>query len=61
VTPLRYWSDQITNEKILALCRQYQPEQVLLKPEQMNDEWRDFLARYTLAYQDKNCMLYVRG
>jgi len=60
VTLKRFWSDQITDAKILEMCRRYKPEQILLKPETVDDDWRDFLGNYTLIYQDKNFNLYLR-
>jgi 4-amino-4-deoxy-L-arabinose transferase-like glycosyltransferase len=59
VTMKRFWSDQISNEEIVEICRRYKPEQLLLNAEQANDAWGTFLNDYTIVYQDKNFNLYV--
>ena len=56
----RFWSDQITRQEIVDICRLYQPEQLLLYQKQTGDEWKQILgADYALAYQDKEYALYV--
>jgi hypothetical protein len=56
----RYWSGQITPKEIVALCRRYQPEQVLLWRERVGSEWKEFLGtEYWPAYQDTNYVLFV--
>lgn len=55
----RYWSGQITEDEITRLCEKYQVEQVLLNPRSINADWKPFLERYELAYQDTNNVLSV--
>ncbi len=56
----RFWSDQITRQEIVDVCRRYQPEQLLLYRTQTGSEWKHLLdAEYVLAYQDKEYALYV--
>jgi hypothetical protein len=59
VTLKRYWSGQITTEEIVATCKRYQVEQVLLNPAKVDDSWRDFLTNYDAVYQNTNSVLYV--
>jgi hypothetical protein len=59
VTAKRFWSDQISISEIVDTCRRYKPEQVLLNPDQITGEWTDFLAGYSVGYQDKDALLYV--
>jgi len=60
VTLKRYWSGQINNDEILEVCHNYQPGEILLKPEMINEEWRNFLNNYTMAFQDKAFKLLLR-
>jgi 4-amino-4-deoxy-L-arabinose transferase-like glycosyltransferase len=55
----RYWSGQISNEEIVAACKRYQVEQVLLDPSQIGEAWKDFLTNYDVSYQDMNNVLYI--
>ena len=59
VTLKRFWSGQITDAHILELCRWYHPEQILLKPESVNNEWRGLLGNYSTIYQGKNFNFYL--
>jgi len=60
VTLKRYWSGQINNAEILELCSHYQPAQLLLKPDMIDDDWRKFLGGYTMVYQDKTLNFYLQ-
>jgi len=59
VTLKRFWSDQITIGEIVETCKRYQPEQLLLNPAKLEDEWREILNDYDIVYQDKESVLYV--
>jgi hypothetical protein len=59
VTLKRFWSDQISNERIIEVCRRYKPEQVLLSTQSLNDGWQDFLNDYEVVCQNKDFNLYV--
>jgi len=59
VTLKRFWSGQITDAQILELCQRYHPEQILLKPEPVNNEWRGLLGNYSAIYQATNFNFYL--
>jgi hypothetical protein len=60
VVAKRFWSGQISSEAILAACKHYRPEQVLLSNRLASGDWKQFLdAGYTLVCADKTSLLYV--
>jgi hypothetical protein len=60
VVAKRFWSGQISSEAILATCKRYRPEQLLLSNRLVSGDWKKFLdAGYTLACADQTSLLYV--
>ena len=60
VVPLkRFWSGQISTREIVELCRKYRPEQLLLKPVTMGNEWKELLSDYFVAYRNEDRVLYL--
>lgn len=59
VTLKRFWSDQISTEEIVDVCRRYKVEQVLLSQADANVNWGNFLTNFFIAYSDKTNVLYV--
>jgi hypothetical protein len=60
VVTKRFWSGQISQKAIVATCKQYRPEQIVLPNRPVSGDWEKFLdADYALACADKASMLYV--
>jgi hypothetical protein len=60
VVAKRLWSGQIGSEAILAACKRYRPEQILLSNRLVSGDWKKFLdAGYTLACADQTSLLDV--
>ena len=59
VTLKRFWSGQITVEKIVEICQRYQVEELLLDSSRINYEWDALLNDYDIVYKDKMFTLYV--
>ncbi|MGA2248809.1 MAG: glycosyltransferase family 39 protein [Verrucomicrobiota bacterium] len=55
----RFWSGQITTANLVATCRHYGTEQLVLNPAHITTEWNDFLVDYDAVYRDTNTILYV--
>ncbi len=55
----RFWSDQLSMEAVVSLCRRYQVEQLVLKRALVRAEWREFLVDFVVMEQDKETILYV--
>jgi hypothetical protein len=56
----RFWSGQISTESIVEICRQHNPEQILLRRDNMISDWMGFLADYETIYQNNNFNLYLK-
>jgi hypothetical protein len=59
VSKKRFWSGQITMQKIVEDCRHYQVEQLLLAPDQFGEEWAQLLVDYTKVAEENGYALYV--
>jgi hypothetical protein len=56
----RIWSGRLTDEKILAVLKRYQPEQVLLEKVTVTPATEDYVyAGYVPVYEDETFRLYV--
>ena len=55
----RFWSGQITTSMIIDTCEHYHPEQLVLNPAHVNNEWNTLLRNYEIAYYRTNVVLYV--
>jgi hypothetical protein len=58
VTLKRFWSDQITEEKIVEICKRYQVEQLLL-PRMHSALWNELLQDYTPVSDNGSLVLYA--
>ncbi len=60
VMPKRFWSDQISISQIIETCKRYQTEQIVLRREAVNGEWKAFLdAGYQMTSTDGKHVHYV--
>ncbi len=61
VMPLkRFWSGQISTEKIIETCRRDKIEMVVLPKKRITTEWKDFLdADYVLASSDEQSEMFA--
>jgi hypothetical protein len=56
----RFWSGQLTAAEIVAVCRRYKPEQILLPNGPLGSEWKEYLAAgYEMTISDGSFVLYV--
>jgi len=55
----RFWSGQISNEKIVATCAQYHPEQLFFNPSVASNLFGDYLDNYIVAEVNTNATLYL--
>jgi len=56
----RFWSSQITIAEIVATCRRYDPEQILLSRNDVTSDWTSFLSDYEVVYHDSTFNLYIK-
>jgi len=60
VTLKRYWSGEMTWQKLLKTVERYHPEQMLLLNSPMGPEWNEFLStKYRLECEEGQMRLYV--
>ena len=55
----RFWSRQITTAELVATCKRYGTEQLVLNPTHITSDWNNFLEDYDAVYRDTNSVLYV--
>lgn len=59
VTLKRFWSGQITTQNIVETCQRDHPEQLLLNPAKITDDWNELLKNYEIVYRDTNFVLFA--
>ncbi|MBE0541117.1 MAG: glycosyltransferase family 39 protein [Verrucomicrobia bacterium] len=57
----RYWSGEMTNDRLIYILEAYRPKQMLIQKSDMNQRWSAYLnEKYRLAYSDACQALYLR-
>lgn len=59
----RFWSGQITREKILKIWKHYKPEQIVIDNGENTKiaEWATFSTNYTLVFVEGKTEIYIRN
>ena len=56
----RFWSGRITNQQVLDIVKKYQPDLLLLDPEEITGEWNTYLLeKYCLVAENDHYQLWI--